>query len=161
MRRGGEVPLALNTQGPREEEVARPAYADKAYAYLSHVESFRGGAELPRVHVRLRGQGGHYIHVTALLDSGATHTFVPGRIANALGLNVRAKEGPAGVKVADGQSVPCQGVALNVPVQLGEAVCRWDLVVCDIDCDLILGWDFWRRFGLATDTKRGVIRVLE
>ena len=70
MRRGGEVPLALDTQGPREEEVARPAYADKAYAYLSHVESFRGGAELPRVHARLRGKGGHWIYVTALLDSG-------------------------------------------------------------------------------------------
>lgn len=53
----------------------------RGYAELNNMESFRGGAELLRVHAKLRGAGDRWVYVTALLDSGATCTYVPRRIA--------------------------------------------------------------------------------
>ena len=83
----------------------------------------------------------------ALLDTGCTHNFLQGDIMRRLGLQ------PAGgehlrVTVANGDRLPCTGVARNVPISIEGEAFSITCVGLNLGCfDCILGIDYLRTLG--------------
>ena len=83
----------------------------------------------------------------ALLDTGSTHNFLQGDIMRRLGLQ------PAGgehlrVTVANGDRLPCTGVARNVPISIEGKAFSITCVGLNLGCfDCILGVDYLRTLG--------------
>ena len=83
----------------------------------------------------------------ALLDTGSTHNFLQGDIMRRLGLQ------PAGgehlrVTVANGDRLPCAGVARNVPISIEGEAFSITCVGLNLGCfDCILGVDYLRTLG--------------
>ena len=68
---------------------------------------------LMHVHVVVNG-----VQVKALVDSGATHNFVATREATKLGLKL--EEDTSRIKAVNSKAQKIQGVAKNVPMQIGD-----------------------------------------
>jgi len=83
----------------------------------------------------------------ALLDTGSTHNFLRGTTMRRLGLS------PAGgeqlrVTVANGDRLPCEGIAHDVPISIAGEVFSITCVGLDLGSfDLILGVDYLRTLG--------------
>jgi len=83
----------------------------------------------------------------ALLDTGSTHNFLQGDIMRRLGLQ------PAGgehlrVTVANGDRLPCAGVARDVPISIEGEAFSITCVGLNLGCfDCILGVDYLRTLG--------------
>ena len=58
------------------------------------------------------------VQVKAMVDSGATHNFVATRESARLGLNL--EEDTSLIKVVNSKAQKIQGVAKNVPLQVGK-----------------------------------------
>ena len=91
------------------------------------------------VHVVVNG-----VQVKALVDSGATHNFVTTRETTRLGLKL--EEDTSWIKAVNSKAQKIQGVAKNVPMQIGDwkGTCSLLSVPLD-DFDLIISVDFLLR----------------
>ncbi|RVW30894.1 Transposon Tf2-12 polyprotein [Vitis vinifera] len=100
------------------------------------------------------------VQVKALVDSGATHNFVATKEAARLGLKL--EEDTSRIKAVNNKAQKIQGVAKNVPMQIGDwkGMCSLLCVPLD-DFDLILGVDFLLRAKVALIPHLGGLMVLE
>jgi len=77
----------------------------------------------------------------ALLDTGSTHNFLQGDIMRRLGLQTSGGE-HLHVTVANGDRLPCAGVARNVPISIEGEAFSITCVGLNLGCfDCILGVD--------------------
>ena len=84
------------------------------------------------------------VQVKALVDSGATHNFVATKEAARLGLKL--EEDTSRIKAVNNKAQKSQGVAKNVPMQIGDWKGMRSLLCVPLDdFDLILGVDFLLR----------------
>ncbi|GAV69881.1 gag-asp_proteas domain-containing protein [Cephalotus follicularis] len=89
------------------------------------------------VSMRIQGQ-----QVSAMVDIGATHSFLAERMVNQLDLKVD-KHGSR-IKAVNSQAQAVAGMAYGVPIAMGEWAGKIDLMVVPLDdFDLILGNDFF------------------
>jgi hypothetical protein len=104
----------------------------------------------------------------ALLDTGSTHTFLQGAVMRRLGLVPRGGDNLR-VTVANGERLPCEGIACDVPVIIGDASFPITCVGLALGCfDFIIGVDFlgtlgpllWDFEGLTVSFQRGAQRVM-
>jgi len=106
-------------------------------------------------------------HLLALLDTGSTHTFLQITVMRRLGIvphggnNLR-------VTVANGERLPCEGIARDLPILIGGESFPVTCVGLALGCfDFILGVDFlgalgpllWDFEGLTVSFQRGDQRV--
>jgi hypothetical protein len=84
---------------------------------------------------------------TALVDSGSTHNFISGQAAHRVGLWFQDSQG-AHVTVANGDRVPCRGLAHDVAIRIGDEFFTIDCYTIGLDCyDMILGTTWLRTLG--------------
>ncbi|GAV79110.1 gag-asp_proteas domain-containing protein [Cephalotus follicularis] len=84
------------------------------------------------------------VEIFAMIDTGASHNFVNERIVGKLGLKV-AKH-TSKIKAVDADARPVQGVARDVPLQVGAWKGQLNLMIVPLDdFDVILGIDFLTR----------------
>lgn len=87
-----------------------------------------------------------YIHghkLLALLDSGSTHNFINVGVMRRIGLQMG--DSNLRVAVANGNRVPCSGVARNVAVHIGKE--DFSISCIGIGFDLVLDVDYLRTLG--------------
>ncbi|KAA8493219.1 hypothetical protein FVE85_8664 [Porphyridium purpureum] len=98
----------------------------------------------------------------AIVDTGATHTFLSSRWCQLAGMPVNKARGkPVGVRLADGSLKNTLGTArvlINVP---GTEASEQDVVVYDGRRDLILGMDWLRRNKTALQVGGRVLMNVE
>lgn len=97
------------------------------------------------------------VEFLGLLDSGASSTIIGGPgwdILKKLKLKINS-DNVASCRVANGQSCPSIG-SVDLPIKLENRVRMISaLVVPDLPHTLILGVDFWRKFGIVPDLHGG------
>ncbi|XP_034674441.1 uncharacterized protein LOC117905666 [Vitis riparia] len=110
---------------------------------------------LMHVHAVVNG-----VSVKALVDNGATHNFVATREATRLGLKL--EEDTSRIKAVNSKAQKIQGIAKNVPIQIGnwKGTCSLLSVPLD-DFDLIIGVDFLLRAKVALIPHLGGLVMLE
>ena len=110
---------------------------------------------LMHVHAVVNG-----VQVKALVDNDATHNFVATREASMLGLKL--EKDTSRIKAVNSKAQKIQGVAKNVPMQMGDwkGMCSLLCVPLD-DFDLILGVDFLLRAKVALIPHLSGLMVLE
>ncbi|RVX04754.1 Retrovirus-related Pol polyprotein from transposon 297 [Vitis vinifera] len=100
------------------------------------------------------------LNVKALVDSGATHNFVATRETTRLGLKL--EEDTSRIKAVNRKTQKIQGVAKNVPMQIGDRKGTCSLLCVPLDdFDLILDVDFLLRAKVALIPHLGGLMVLE
>ena len=83
----------------------------------------------------------------ALLDTGSTHNFVSGETMRRLGL-VPAGGERLRITVANGDRMPCEGIARNVPIRIYDEDFAITCVGLNLGgFDFIMGFDFIRTLG--------------
>jgi hypothetical protein len=109
----------------------------------------------------------HGERLLALLDTGSTHTFIQGAVMRRLGLVPRGGDNLR-VTVANGERLPCEGIAHDVPVIIGGQSFPITCVGLALGCfDFIIGVDFlgalgpllWDFDGLTVSFQRGAQRI--
>ena len=96
----------------------------------------------------------------AMVDSGATHNFVATREATRLGLEL--EEDISRIKAVNSKAQKIQGVAKNVPMQVGDLKGTCSLLCVPLDdFNLILGVDFLLKAKVALIPHLGGLVVLE
>ena len=110
---------------------------------------------LTHVHAVVNG-----VQVKALVNNGATHNFVATRKATRLGLKL--EKDTSRIKTVNSKAQKIQGVAKNVPMQIGDwkGTCNLLCVPLD-DLDLIFDVDFLLRAKVALIPHLGRLMVLE
>ncbi|GAV60107.1 gag-asp_proteas domain-containing protein [Cephalotus follicularis] len=89
------------------------------------------------VNMRVQGQ-----QVSAMVDTGATHSFLAKRMVNQLSLKVDKHD--SRIKAVNSQAQAVAGMAHVVQIAMGEWAGKIDLMVVPLDdFDLILGNDFF------------------
>jgi len=84
---------------------------------------------------------------TALIDSGSTHNFINLPTGRRAGLRFHDSRG-AHVTVANGDRVPCSGLARDVAIRIGDEFFTIDCYSIGLDCyDMILGTTWLRTLG--------------
>jgi hypothetical protein len=79
---------------------------------------------------------------TALIDTGSTHNFFSSQAAQAAELQFEANTGTR-VTVANGDRVPCSGLARNVEIKIGTDIFTINAYSIPLDCfDVVLGVSF-------------------
>jgi hypothetical protein len=79
---------------------------------------------------------------TALIDSGSTHNFFSHKAAQAANIQFQANTG-ARVVVANGDSVPCGGIARDIDIKICQETFNINTYSLPLDCfDMVLGVDF-------------------
>jgi len=98
-----------------------------------------------RLRVRIRG-----IELTALVDSGSTHTFIHDEVARRLGLAVEHQPGLT-VKVANGEHIQSLGVCPATPVNIHGQQFSIDCYALALDgFDVVLGVQWLKTLGPIT-----------
>lgn len=120
-----------------------PQQADDMPPLISlHAITGIWAAETMQVRVSI---GNH--EFTALLDTGSTHNFVSREVAHQVGLQFTENRG-ASVIVANGERLPCGGVAPDVAIRIGDEFFTVDCYSIKLDCyDMVLGVKFMRTLG--------------
>jgi predicted aspartyl protease len=78
---------------------------------------------------------------TSLIDSGSTHNFFSHKAAQAANIQFQADTG-ARVVVANGDSVPCGGIARDIDIKIGQEIFNINAYSLPLDCfDMVLGVD--------------------
>ena len=100
------------------------------------------------------------VQVKALVYNDATHNFVATREATRLGLKL--EKDTSQIKAVNSKAQKIQGVAKNVPMQMGDwkGTCSLLCVPLD-DFDLILGVDFLLRAKVTLIPHLGGLMMLE
>jgi hypothetical protein len=89
----------------------------------------------------------HNVELTALMDSGSTCNFISEKTASTIGVVCGDARG-AHVRVANGDRVPCLGLARDVAIRIGDEVFQIDCFAIPLDCyDVVLGVTFLRTLG--------------
>jgi hypothetical protein len=79
---------------------------------------------------------------TALIDSGSTHNFFGHKATQAANIQFQANTGTR-VVVANGDSVPCGGIARDIDIKIGQEIFNINAYSLPLDCfDMVLGVDF-------------------
>jgi hypothetical protein len=79
---------------------------------------------------------------TALIDTGSTHNFFSSQAAQAAELQFEANTGTR-VTIANGDSVPCSGLARDVEIKIGKDIFTINAYSIPLDCfDMVLGVSF-------------------
>ena len=95
-----------------------------------------------------------------MVDNGTTHNFVVTREATKLGLKL--EEDTSRIKAINSKAHKIQGVAKNVPMQVGDWIGTCSLLCMPLDdFDLILGVDFLLKAKMALIPHLGGLMVLE
>jgi hypothetical protein len=82
--------------------------------------------------------------VNAMLDSGATHTFVADRLVKELGQ--RLSDNHTSMKAVNSKAQRIAGMSYDVPITLDQWRGKQDVLVVNLDdYDIILGLDFLRK----------------
>jgi hypothetical protein len=85
--------------------------------------------------------------MSALMDTGSTHNFLNGDTMRRLGLPMEGGE-RLRVTVANGDRLPCAGIARDVPIVIGSESFSITCVRMHLGCfDFILGVDFLETLG--------------
>jgi hypothetical protein len=123
------MPAAAEVQAPEQAQFD----PDDPLISLSAITDIRT-EDTMQINVRV---GGHKF--TALIDSGSTHNFISGPVVRHAGLQFHDKQ-CAHVTVANGDRVPCCGLARDVAIRIGEEFFTIDCYTIGLDCyDMILG----------------------
>jgi hypothetical protein len=97
------------------------------------------------IYVTIKGE-----RLLALLDTSSTHNFIQGATLRRLGLPLSGGD-QLRVTVANGDRLPCAGIAQGVEVSIACAPYTITCVGIDLGCfDFILGVDFLRTLGPIT-----------
>jgi predicted aspartyl protease len=97
------------------------------------------------IYVTIKGE-----RLLALLDTGSTHNFIQGATLRQLGLPLSEGD-KLRVTVANGDRLPCAGIAQGVEVSIAGAPYTITCIGIDLGCfDFILGVDFLRTLGPIT-----------
>ena len=98
--------------------------------------------------------------VLALIDTGATHSFVSKGMALELGLKTGIHNSK--IKAVNSQAKQIDGMARNVRIRLGDYEGRMDLMVIEMDdFDLIIGNAFMRTAGVGVFPQLGGILIMD
>ncbi|XP_070057532.1 uncharacterized protein [Nicotiana tomentosiformis] len=82
--------------------------------------------------------------VIAMVDTGATHTFVSAKLVHKYGLNVN--KCPSYMQTVNAKAQAIVGMACNVPMSVGNWKGKANLMVIPLeDFEMILGIDFMRK----------------
>jgi hypothetical protein len=91
--------------------------------------------------LQIRVQVGEH-EFTALIDTGSTHNFFSTKAAQAVQLQFKANTGTR-VVVANGDRVPCSGLARDMDIKIGQDVFTINAYSIPLDCfDMLLGVSF-------------------
>jgi hypothetical protein len=129
---------------PEEAATAADAHA---HALVVSVQALAGikTYQTMLLPVTIKGE-----RLLALLDTGSTQTFLQGATMRRLGLPPQGGD-QLRVTVANGERVPCEGLARNVPVDIFGAPFFITCVGLALGCfDFILGVDFLGMLGPLT-----------
>eukprot|EP00158_Paraphelidium_tribonemae_P008304 Partr_v1_DN28545_c0_g2_i1_m73301 putative Retrotransposon protein len=101
------------------------------------------------------------VKAKALMDSGATHNFLPSKLAVEAECKVEKTAESAGpIQLGNGQQVECLGVAKNVAVEIGELKDEVDFhVLPSRDRGAILGMPWLHKHEPSIKWKEGVVTV--
>ena len=100
------------------------------------------------------------VRVKVMVDSSAIHNFVATRESQRLGLNL--EEDTSQIKAVTRKAQKIQGVAKNVPLQVGKWKGKCNLLCVPLDdFDLILGVDFFLKAKVALLPHLGGLMFLE
>ena len=96
------------------------------------------------------------------LDTGATYTMVPWKIARVLGLKPEISEKWVDITTASGvESVPL--ISLNSIILFDKKVDDMDIIIHDLPArsyvDGLLGLSFLRNFKLCLDFQKGILEI--
>ncbi|KAG6506505.1 hypothetical protein ZIOFF_031829 [Zingiber officinale] len=99
----------------------------------------RAHSQLLHVSVMLNGKSAY-----AMVDTGATHTFVSAKLVQEFGLSV--SKCPKYIKSVNAKAQAVVGMAYNVPLTVGTQVGKANMMVIPLeDFQIILGMDFLRK----------------
>ncbi|CAA0834147.1 Unknown protein, partial [Striga hermonthica] len=88
-----------------------------------------------------------HVHVFALCDTGATHSFISSRCLEALSFGTVHACDPLEFSLASGKIIISDSVVRNLPICIGGRVLEVDAYVIDMrDFDVILGMDWLTRY---------------
>lgn len=99
-------------------------------------------ADTMKLRITIAGQ-----QLTALVDTGSTHTFVKDHVARQLGLQLTPRPGLS-VKVANGDRVTSAGVCRDTPVAIGEEAFHINCYILPLDgFDVVLDVQWLKTLG--------------
>ncbi|KAG6520213.1 hypothetical protein ZIOFF_017251 [Zingiber officinale] len=99
----------------------------------------RAHSQLLHVSVMLKGKSAY-----AMVDTGATHTFVSAKLVQEYGLSI--SKCPKYIKSVNAKAQAVVGMAYNVPLTVGTQVGKANMMVIPLeDFQIILGMDFLRK----------------
>ncbi|KAG6510926.1 hypothetical protein ZIOFF_028973 [Zingiber officinale] len=99
----------------------------------------RAHSQLLHVSVMLNGKSAY-----AMVDTGATHTFVSAKLVQEFGLSI--SKCPKYIKSVNAKAQAVVGMAYNVPLTVGTQVGKANMMVIPLeDFQIILGMDFLRK----------------
>jgi hypothetical protein len=120
------------------DAAAENRLVDKDLARIDALWKGKSGAtdNLMYVEIGINGKD-----VNAMLDSGATHTFVANRLVKELGL--RLSDSHTSMKAVNSKAQRIAGMSYDVPITLDQWRGKQDVLVVNLDdYDIILGLDF-------------------
>ena len=95
----------------------------------------------------------------ALIDSGATHSFVVPRLVDELQLNVQAADEPIHLLVGNAQSMTVQEELSKLVFRIGSFYTAAKFLVAPVPFPIILGADWLQRSGAICDFGNGKLVV--
>jgi len=114
---------------------------DQDLARIDALRKGKSGATDNLMYVKIGINGKN---VNAMLDSGATHTFVAYRLVKELGL--RLSDSHTSMKVVNSKAQRIAGMSYDVPIMLDQWRGKQDVLVVNLnDYNIILGLDFLRK----------------
>ncbi|XP_066347739.1 uncharacterized protein [Miscanthus floridulus] len=137
----GDAAAMDNVANPEAPDVEEPAAANALVVSLHALAGIRTDNTM-LLPVMVKGE-----RLLALLDTGSMHNFLHGATMRRLGLAPTGGE-QLRVIVANGDRLPCEGIARHVPIRIGSEPFSITCVGLDLGCfDFILGVDYLRTLG--------------
>ena len=98
-------------------------------------------------------------HVSMLVDTGASHSFMSTQMVNSLGLFSMRVDNPIEVRFAKGKPQVAGRVVGNVPIEYGMWKGEESLTICEMDdIDVVLGLTFLEAYnGVFKGKKRKLV----
>jgi len=145
----------LNCLVAVEDSVDESSPADTDFVCLDVLRQGKLGAVDTLMYVKIRVND---VEINAMLDSGATNTFVADRLVTQLGLQLSTSQ--TTMKAVNAKAQRIMGTAYGVPLTLEKWQGKHDLLVVTLDdFDLILGLDFLKKAKIALMPYLGGILI--
>lgn len=113
------------------------------------------------IYVRTRdGENRGFKRLRALLDSGASHTFLNKRVVD--GHNVETSPFSSTMaKLADGRAIECPKLRHLVRMRTGELYCSVEMLLAELDdYDIIIGRNWLRKWNPRVDWGQRLVTVM-